>query len=125
MDTKFDAHVQSPFYMDLGIKGFRNCELFKDITIMSILKNGKFRTFYETIKLLIQRRERKMRHCNWKRITFFITIAFVIFTLCMGCTSQEEKKAKHLDRAKQFIEEKEFKKAVIELRNVIQLDPGK
>ena len=24
-----DAHVKSPFYMNLGIKGFRNYELFK------------------------------------------------------------------------------------------------
>ena len=25
----YDAHVKSSFYMDLGIKGFRNYELFK------------------------------------------------------------------------------------------------
>jgi len=36
--------------MDSGIKGFRNCELFKGVTIMSILKSGKITTFYETIK---------------------------------------------------------------------------
>ncbi len=48
---KVDAHVKSPFYMDLGIKGFRNCELFNGVMIMSILKSGKITTFYETIKV--------------------------------------------------------------------------
>ncbi len=46
-----DAHVKSPFYMDSGIKVFRNCELFKGITIISILESGQITTFYETIKV--------------------------------------------------------------------------
>ena len=37
--------------MDSGTKGFRNCELFKSVTIMSILNIGQFMTFYETIKV--------------------------------------------------------------------------
>ncbi len=41
METNLDAHVKSPFYMDSGIQGFRNCELFKCITIISILERGK------------------------------------------------------------------------------------
>ena len=40
-----------------------------------------------------------------------------------ACASKEEKKAKHLERAKQYIEKNELQKAVIELKNVIQLDP--
>ena len=44
-----DAHVKSPFYMDSGIQGFRNCELFKDITIISTLESGQITTFCETI----------------------------------------------------------------------------
>ena len=27
MLDKLDAHVKGPFYMDLGIHGFRNCKL--------------------------------------------------------------------------------------------------
>ena len=46
---KYGAHVKSPFYMDSGIKGFRNCELFKGITIITILGSGQITTFYETI----------------------------------------------------------------------------
>ncbi len=37
--------------MDLGIKVFRNCKLFKGVTSMSILKSGKIKTFYETIMI--------------------------------------------------------------------------
>ncbi len=44
-DLNLDAHVKSPFYMDLGIKGFRNCKLFKGVTIISILKSGQITTF--------------------------------------------------------------------------------
>ena len=44
-----DVHVKSPFYMNLGIGGLRNCGLFKDVTIKLILKNGHFVTFYETV----------------------------------------------------------------------------
>jgi hypothetical protein len=29
----FDAHVKSPFHMDLGIKVFRNYELFKQVMV--------------------------------------------------------------------------------------------
>ncbi len=48
-----DAYVKSPFYMDSGIKGFRNYELFNGVTIISILKSGQITTFYETINVAI------------------------------------------------------------------------
>jgi len=41
-----------------------------------------------------------------------------------GCTSDAEKKAKHLEQARQYIAQNQFKDAVIELKNVIQTDPG-
>jgi cytochrome c-type biogenesis protein CcmH/NrfG len=40
-----------------------------------------------------------------------------------GCAGKEEKKAKHLERAREYIAKNELKKAVIELKNVVQLDP--
>ena len=52
--AKIDAHVKSPFYMDLGIQEFRNCELFKCITIISISESGEITTFYETIKIVVE-----------------------------------------------------------------------
>ena len=39
--------------MDLGIKGFRNCELFKGITTISILKSGQM-----TVKELAEQLEK-------------------------------------------------------------------
>ena len=47
----------------------------------------------------------------------------LLLALLLGCANEAEKKAKHQERAKQYIAGEEFKKAVIELRNVIQLDP--
>jgi tetratricopeptide (TPR) repeat protein len=52
-------------------------------------------------------------------ISFFVA-AFTIY----GCAGKEEKKAKHLDRAREYIAKNELKKAVIELKNVVQLDPN-
>ncbi len=43
--------------------------------------------------------------------------------LASGCASKEENKAKHLKTAKEYIAKNELKKAVIELKNVVQLDP--
>jgi Tfp pilus assembly protein PilF len=47
----------------------------------------------------------------------------ILFVQCIGCASKEEKEARHLERARQYVEKTEFKKAVIEFRNVVQLDP--
>ncbi len=41
----------------------------------------------------------------------------------MGCASKEEKEARHYAKALEYIENKELKKAVIELKNVVQLNP--
>ena len=60
---------------------------------------------------------------NKSGITILWVIFFSFLALTLGCASEEEKKAKHQERAKQFIEKQEYRKAVIELRNVIQLDP--
>jgi tetratricopeptide (TPR) repeat protein len=54
----------------------------------------------------------------------WIILVSCLFILSNGCASKEDKKDDHWLRARQYIEKKEFKKAVIELENVIQLDPG-
>ena len=56
---------------------------------------------------------------GYVRVMIVVVIAFV----CFGCASKEEKSASHLEKAREYIEEKEFNKAIIELKNVIQLDP--
>ena len=59
----------------------------------------------------------------WKfKCSLMIMISFFFF-VNLSCTSKEEKKAEHAETARQYIEKNELKKAVIELKNVIQLDP--
>lgn len=53
---------------------------------------------------------------------FAVAVLFV-FSLGSGCANKEEKKGKHLERARQYVEANELKKAVIEFKNVVQLDP--
>ncbi|MBW2023063.1 MAG: tetratricopeptide repeat protein [Deltaproteobacteria bacterium] len=55
-------------------------------------------------------------------------VVALIVTLCFalgatGCASKKEKEAKHLQRAHSFLKEKNYKAAVIEFRNVVQLNP--
>lgn len=54
------------------------------------------------------------------RVLLLVTMAvFFLF----GCASPEEKKAPHEKRAAEYLKEGKLKEAVIELRNVVQLDP--
>ena len=48
----------------------------------------------------------------------------LLLAMGLGCATEAEKKAAHQERAKQYIEKQRFKEAVIELNNVIQLDPN-
>jgi tetratricopeptide (TPR) repeat protein len=52
-----------------------------------------------------------------------ILASFFLLSGICSCTSKEEKKARHLNNARQYIEKNELQKAVIELKNVTQLDP--
>jgi tetratricopeptide (TPR) repeat protein len=64
-----------------------------------------------------------MKLNKWKIRCLWTTLFVFLFSLGIGCANKEEKKAKHQERARQYIENQEYKKAVIELKNVIQLDP--
>ena len=61
-----------------------------------------------------------MRKTIFLRVLLLLTMAGL---LLIGCASPEEKKAKHEKRAAQYLKEGKLKEAVIELRNVVQLDP--
>ncbi len=52
-------------------------------------------------------------------------VIFVLFLIVFaaGCATKKEKEEKHHKRATQYIEAGELKKAVIELKNVVQLNP--
>lgn len=56
-----------------------------------------------------------------------ITGAFVILALCLatiGCGGPEEKKMKYTARAQKYIEEENWPKARVALRNVLKIDPN-
>ena len=48
----------------------------------------------------------------------------LLLAMGLGCATEAEKKAAHQEKAKQYIEKQRFPEAVIELKNVIQLDPN-
>jgi len=56
-----------------------------------------------------------------KIINIFLILAFA--TICWGCGTSEEKKAKHLSNAHKYEKSQEYKKAAKEFKNVIQIDP--
>ncbi len=54
-------------------------------------------------------------------------LGFVLLSVLLSfssCSSKEDKKSRHLKRAKQYMEKNELNKALIELKNVVQLDPN-
>jgi tetratricopeptide (TPR) repeat protein len=56
---------------------------------------------------------------------YILTASLVcLFLIFGGCSSKEQKRDKHLAKAKEYIAKSEYNKAVIELKNVIQLDPN-
>jgi len=65
--------------------------------------------------------ERKSMLMLKKIIAILLIVAFV--NIVWGCGTKEEKKAKHLANAQKYVKSLEYKKAVIEYKNVVQIDP--
>jgi len=57
-----------------------------------------------------------------KAFTNFVLIVFAALVVA-GCGGAESRKAKYLEKGKAYIEQKNYDKAKIELRNVLQIDP--
>lgn len=58
------------------------------------------------------------------RSIFVNTIALVLAVLVItGCGGAESRKAKYMEKGKAYIEQKNYDKAKVELRNVLQIDP--
>lgn len=51
-----------------------------------------------------------------------LTLA-VLAVLAVGCSSPEQKFARHLERGEKYLQEENFEKARIEFRNALQIDP--
>ncbi|MHB8473051.1 MAG: tetratricopeptide repeat protein [Gammaproteobacteria bacterium] len=56
-----------------------------------------------------------------KYLRLFLVVA--IATILLSCGGAEERKAKYLDRGKAYLADKNYEKATIEFKNVLQIDP--
>src|SRR5262245_17594354 len=52
-----------------------------------------------------------------------IVLVMAVAALQAGCGGAESRKGKHMERAQAFLAERQYDKARIELRNVLQIDP--
>ena len=67
-------------------------------------------------------RRNKENQLFFRGVAGIILVSFTVF-FATGCANKEEKKATHFDKAQEYIARNELKKAVIELKTVVQLDP--
>lgn len=58
-----------------------------------------------------------------KNTSLRICILFLMTLLVVGCGGAESRKEKYLQKGKAYLEQKNYDKARIELRNVLQIDP--
>lgn len=58
-----------------------------------------------------------------KRIIFWKTVLLCIIITFSGCSSENDKKLSHIERGKAYFEKEEYKAAIIEYKNAIQIDP--
>ncbi len=65
----------------------------------------------------ITERERKLR-----RLLSGVCLGAAL-TMIVGCSGPEERKAEHLQRAKMYFDQGKLKKASVEIKNVLQIDP--
>jgi len=68
--------------------------------------------------------EKKVILKTWKTRCLWVLFVLCFFVSGISCSGKEEKKARHLKRARQYVEKSELTKAVIEFRNVVQIDPA-
>ena len=58
-----------------------------------------------------------------KKITLYALAILLLTAVICGCANDDVKKARHLSRADAYVAQKDYKAAVIELKNAIQIDP--
>jgi tetratricopeptide (TPR) repeat protein len=60
---------------------------------------------------------------NLYRILLQVTTSLLLIGVLMGCSSSEDRQAKYLQQAQSRYESGEYKKALVEVRNVLQINP--
>jgi Tfp pilus assembly protein PilF len=59
----------------------------------------------------------------WFLVVLRALVAVGMCGLVLGCASDQEKWASHVEKARGYIKAGEFRSAEIELKNAVQLDP--
>ena len=59
----------------------------------------------------------------FRRTLVSLAVALMISFLAVGCSSNADKLAKHLERAEAYVAQQKYKEAVIEYKNASQIDP--
>ena len=59
---------------------------------------------------------------RWLTVTFIILFCFILS--CFLACSQEAKRERHWKRGEKYFSENKFREAVIEYKNVLQIDPN-
>jgi len=57
------------------------------------------------------------------RTLAFLGLSWSLTNVLTGCGGAEERKAEHLERGKKYLAERNFDKAKVEFKNVLQIDP--
>jgi len=54
---------------------------------------------------------------------FWFSLVAVVMLICVGCSTPEEKKAKHYKKGMELVKENKLDEAIIEFKNALQIDP--
>jgi len=57
------------------------------------------------------------------RLKQFFIIIFFVYIAMYGCSSDEEKKVSHLKKGRAYFDKGEYKSALLEFKNAVQIDP--
>ena len=52
-----------------------------------------------------------------------VVVLFFVALIISGCGGAEQRKAKYLERGKDYLEQQNYDKAIVEFKNVLQIDP--